>query len=794
MMASSLGGPGVALPLPDVADGMAIVAMSDVAGTMAKTSDSIVVTHDTGKRPSRGGYLRDVVVQGHALRAFRGYPDCWYFVVDEYFRALIAALRAPKAPPLLLQQVRYSGGRLPLPAVVREELRARERMLGRVKEKKPSCVRADHACDVLAPWGVDVDWRRALAEMLAAGGLAETGVVGAFRGCASQYEFFGRTAPAGCWRQQPQAQAPPPPRKRLCLQRCRGRGGDQALHSAAPAEQTPVAAALTIEDTAAHLGEGAALLPAVEAGEAASTTLVPRAIPSAGPVYPGGLGFSRASNRLRAKGRTARQRRLGTGAGCYACLVAQQPCLGRKTKSSGGGVACRSCRQAGLTPRQCALPVAFLSIRPKAPRSGGVAAVQPCHICRSMGPRPGGIRCGVCGALVCADTNCQSAAGLPRNAPYFYCCHCLGVPYLCGCVSEDWRLLRLLLYAPLYDRPPLPLRQLSSQMAPFESPMPTQAPAVENQWLYRAASTRLWLPEEHALLVEELNKIRSAAEMWGWAEQPHRAAPHIERWLKTLPWPRDILAKYLHQLVEFCTNIAWRSLVPKATGGMQLHCHAPWRAVSGFGWPTGLERTIHERVLLDAEAAPMPVSKDLSPLPALCNIANEGPPPLCSDGASQAVTLPILAGSQVEDALVATAIAPGAALVAGAAPTQPSWAPPLSEPGALEADALESVPRTRPRRGSGIGVFGRPCAWTGGPRPKHRKAAKAALPNICHPTEPLEVAAQPFYASGRPKRACVLANEMEVARRKATVPSKSKRRTYYAAERPQKQLRKSILV
>eukprot|EP00931_Biecheleriopsis_adriatica_P007977 TRINITY_DN109215_c0_g1_i1.p1 TRINITY_DN109215_c0_g1~~TRINITY_DN109215_c0_g1_i1.p1 ORF type:complete len:799 (-),score=112.50 TRINITY_DN109215_c0_g1_i1:250-2646(-) len=233
--------------------------------------------------------------------------------------------------------------------------------------------------------------------------------------------------------------------------------------------------------------------------------------------------------------------KLGTS--CYACLVAQRPCKERLFHVTGlRAQPCEACRHHGLSFRQCAVPRHDRAI------TKGYTG-RPCHICnRGMAPGPEASVCCNCGIWVCGAEECRAAARVLPKAPYWFCCHCLGVPLECKC---DWQCLLevkdILLHKGYNRNLPLECRAANGPIRAEELHRGTRLhrfwtagndvlyrpQAKPESWLDDAARLRGWSLEEHCRLLTELQHLREESEKIQCAEaRSWRHALLCEAWLE----------------------------------------------------------------------------------------------------------------------------------------------------------------------------------------------------------------------------------------------------------------------
>eukprot|EP00929_Paragymnodinium_shiwhaense_P104892 TRINITY_DN696_c1_g1_i1.p1 TRINITY_DN696_c1_g1~~TRINITY_DN696_c1_g1_i1.p1 ORF type:complete len:638 (+),score=51.08 TRINITY_DN696_c1_g1_i1:26-1915(+) len=223
---------------------------------------------------------------------------------------------------------------------------------------------------------------------------------------------------------------------------------------------------------------------------------------------------------------------------CYPCLVAGIQCHGRWQKKETRQqrqyfyiTRCEGCTAAGLNKRHCVGPQAGNNVK---------AAGASCHICSRGAPMPGQVLCAGrgCDVLICPSEGCRAAARVEQSAPFFLCCHCLNIPHGCNCKEGgEEAIFKLLLDA---DLPKVPPRMLCN-MGTLTSCRPravTDRLPRSRRWLYKFAWVRRWSLEEHAFLIEQVERLREHKHRTRWK----RLARHF---LKKLPWSSRELATYL---------------------------------------------------------------------------------------------------------------------------------------------------------------------------------------------------------------------------------------------------------
>ncbi|CAE8648723.1 unnamed protein product, partial [Polarella glacialis] len=255
---------------------------------------------------------------------------------------------------------------------------------------------------------------------------------------------------------------------------------------------------------------------------------------------------------------------------CWACIVANRACTGRRFCASGGGFACDQCECQGLLRRQCAVPTAVArhvhSAGQKLPVMAAADAVKGCHICKALQLSAGSILCVGCNKRwVCTQKECRDKARVPDGATWWYCCHCLGAPLQCGCDENLEAIPEFVLTLKMPTQVPDPLLAFSGKphsMVPEEirkvrhftvqdnrvaQPLKVQ-PAPEHQWLDNAAIVRGWTPSEHKVLGEQLSGLRLRVRL---LSDEGTGNDLVWDWLRNSKiWPMDILMAYLVRIDE----------------------------------------------------------------------------------------------------------------------------------------------------------------------------------------------------------------------------------------------------
>jgi len=246
------------------------------------------------------------------------------------------------------------------------------------------------------------------------------------------------------------------------------------------------------------------------------------------------------------------------GLSCYACVLVGRSCTGRVVRFGELGVVCHGCKEMGFSYRQCAVPTATLgpnSLRARTRRQTQRKQRQPyvperpdCHLCGTYGMVLGGRRCAGCGMMVCPKADCRRLAHVNPDTPFYFCCHCLGVPQECGCDEGKGVFLKLLLEAPLPLTPPLNFVHFGASLQPMEVPWPDPTVAPERRWLDIAMGHRRWALDEHRAFRSELLRLRAFLAQEQLTESTRQGI--LRQWLDKVPWPPRLLARYLSKLQE----------------------------------------------------------------------------------------------------------------------------------------------------------------------------------------------------------------------------------------------------
>lgn len=237
---------------------------------------------------------------------------------------------------------------------------------------------------------------------------------------------------------------------------------------------------------------------------------------------------------------------------CYACLVAGANCTNRNPGSKCGGTRCDRCRKLGFSHWQCAVPILGIfhrKWRSRRPWRDQGAAVKlgfgntsgsTCHICATPGPSPHWVGCAGCRLVICEQASCRAAARFLDDLPFYFCAHCLQVPFACGCVPAHEEVAKLALTVPLPEQPPAELR---NPLLVIDEVDPVVA-SDDRSWLLHAARPRKWHTQEHDLLRCSLLRFRRCVEQCPSLDVMNLLTGMLRR----LPWPATTTLFYLQQL------------------------------------------------------------------------------------------------------------------------------------------------------------------------------------------------------------------------------------------------------